>query len=140
VNSTTFLTKRLVPDFSAYLELCKPKVVLLMLLTALVGMCLATSSAVPVYVLFWGNLGIALAAGAAAAVNHVIDRHIDIMMKRTQNRPIAQGKVSAVQALLFSFVLAVAGLGILYFLINPLSAVLTGMALIGYAGIYTLYL
>jgi protoheme IX farnesyltransferase len=85
-----------------YLELCKPKVVLLMILTAVVGMFLATPGLVPWDVLLFGNLGIALCAGSAAAINHVVDQRIDAVMARTRNRPIAQGRVSTAQAITFA--------------------------------------
>lgn len=77
-----------------YLELTKPRVVVLMLITSLVGMFLATRAGVPWTVLVFGNLGIALCAGAAAAVNHVVDRRIDAIMARTHKRPLAVGRVA----------------------------------------------
>tara|TARA_B110000503_G_scaffold41388_2_gene68088 strand:- start:2668 stop:3561 length:894 start_codon:yes stop_codon:yes gene_type:complete len=123
-----------------YYEMCKPNVVLLMILTSLVGMFLAVPGMVPWPVLIWGNLGIAMAAGASAAVNHVIDRRIDGQMGRTHNRPVATGKVEPLHALIFAAVLAVAGIGILYVLVNPMTAWLTLASSIGYAFIYTGYL
>ena len=90
-----------------YLELTKPKVVVLMLITSLVGMFLATRAGVPWTVLIFGNLGIALCAGGAAAVNHVVDRRIDAVMARTHKRPLAEGRVSPAAALTFALVLAV---------------------------------
>lgn len=126
--------------FKDYLELCKPKVVTLMMLTAIVGMILASPVFPSIHVLIWGNLGIALAASSAAAINHLIDSHIDIKMQRTHNRPVATGRITPLQAMLFSLVLGSLGLFILVALINTLTAILTGLTLIGYAGIYTLYL
>lgn len=123
-----------------YLELCKPKVVALMMLTAVVGMILASPTFPSAYVLFWGNLGIALAASSAAAINHLIDRHIDTKMMRTHKRPIASGRITPTQAIIFSLIIGAVGLLILDVFINPLTAVLTGLTLIGYAGVYTLYL
>ena len=123
-----------------YYEMCKPNVVLLMLLTSLVGMFMAVPGMVPWPVLIWGNLGIAMAAGSAAAVNHVIDRRIDGQMGRTSNRPVAKGKVKPLHALIFATVLAVVGLAILYVLVNPMTAWLTLASSIGYAFIYTGYL
>jgi protoheme IX farnesyltransferase len=123
-----------------YYEMCKPNVVLLMLLTSLVGMFMAIPGMVPWPVLIWGNLGIAMAAGSAAAVNHVIDRRIDGQMGRTHNRPVAKGKVKPFHALVFAAVLAVVGLAILYVLVNPITAWLTLASSIGYAFIYTGYL
>jgi heme o synthase len=122
-----------------YFELCKPRVVLLMILTSLVGMCLASDS-VPLTPLIFGNLGIALVASAAAAFNHIADQHFDKLMRRTQNRPIVKGKISTKNSLLFASVLCLAGLAILFLLINTLTAVLTFVSSIGYAVFYTLYL
>ncbi|MDC9719263.1 MAG: heme o synthase [Gammaproteobacteria bacterium] len=123
-----------------YYEMCKPNVVLLMLLTSLVGMFMAVPGMVPWPVLIWGNLGIAMAAGAAAVVNHVIDRRIDGKMGRTHNRPVAIGKVQPNHALMFAAVMALVGISILYVLVNPLTAWLTLASSIGYAFIYTGYL
>ncbi|OCX91697.1 MAG: protoheme IX farnesyltransferase [Pseudomonas sp. CO183] len=123
-----------------YLELTKPKVVLLMLITSLVGMFLATRAGVPWTVLLFGNLGIALCAGGAAAVNHVVDRQIDSVMARTHKRPLAEGRVSPAAALTFAFILGVSGLALLLTFTNALAAWLTLASLIGYAVIYTGFL
>ncbi|MFL0811263.1 MAG: heme o synthase [Agarilytica sp.] len=123
-----------------YYELCKPNVVLLMLLTSLIGMLLAVPGMVPVDVLVLGNLGIALCAGSAAVVNHIVDRHIDTKMARTYNRPVAMGRVAPREALIFSFVLGFLGLAVLMLWVNMLTAWLTLASLVGYALIYTLYL
>ncbi|QIB50353.1 heme o synthase [Pseudomonas sp. OIL-1] len=123
-----------------YLELTKPKVVALMIITSAIGMLLATDGFVPWSVLLLGNLGIALCAGSAAAVNHVVDRRIDLHMARTQRRPLAQGRVNPINALLFATVLGGAGLGILLQWINALTAWLTLGSLLGYAVIYTSFL
>ena len=123
-----------------YLELTKPKVVLLMLITSLVGMFLATRAGVPWTVLLFGNLGIALCAGGAAAVNHVVDRQIDSVMARTHKRPLAEGRVSLAAALTFAFILGVSGLALLLTFTNALAAWLTLASLIGYAVIYTGFL
>jgi protoheme IX farnesyltransferase len=123
-----------------YYELCKPKVVLLMLLTSVIGMFMATPGMVPWQVLLFGNLGIALCAGSAAAVNHLVDRRIDLVMARTHNRPIAQGRVDTLHAVLFALVLGVLGMGILITQINQLTAWLTLASLLGYAVVYTLWL
>lgn len=123
-----------------YLELCKPRVVALMLLTALVGMYLAVPGWIPLSTVCIALLGIGLSAASAATINHLVDRHIDTMMARTRNRPIAQQRVQAVPALYFAAALGSVGLLILYCFINTLTAVLTFISLIGYAGIYTGYL
>ena len=123
-----------------YLELTKPKVVLLMLITSLVGMFLATRAGVPWTVLLFGNLGIGLCAGAAAAVNHVVDRRIDAIMARTHKRPVTAGRVSVPAALGFALLLAVAGMALLLSFTNELAAWLTLASLLGYAVLYTGFL
>ncbi len=123
-----------------YLELCKPNVVALMLLTTLVGMFLSVPGMVPMDILVAGNLGIALCAASAAVINHVVDKKIDLRMQRTHNRPIAQGRVSDGHALLFSAVLGCVGMAILIYFVNQLTAWLTLASLIGYALIYTCFL
>mgnify|MGYP000626693557 CR=1 FL=1 len=120
-----------------YLELTKPRVVLLMLITSLVGMFLATRAGVPWTVLVFGNLGIGLCAGAAAAVNHVVDRRIDSIMARTYKRPVTAGRLSPAAALTFAALLAVAGMLLLLVFTNELAAWLTLASLVGYAVIYT---
>src|SRR5690606_220790 len=123
-----------------YLELTKPRVVMLLMLTAIVGMFMATPDMVPLDVLLLGSLGMAFAMGAAAAVNHVVDQRIDAIMARTGNRPIVQGKISPQRALVFAAALSTASMFILSFFINPLTAFLTLFGIVGYAFIYTLYL
>ena len=125
------------PLWRDYLELCKPNVVALMILTTLVGMFLAIDGMVPPIIIVAGNLGIALCAGSAAVINHVVDKRIDTLMQRTKNRPVAQGRISDVQALLFSTILGVVGMGVLFAFVNAITAWLTFGALIGYAIIYT---
>lgn len=123
-----------------YLELTKPKVVMLMLVTSSVGMFLATHEGVPWTVLLFGNLGIGLCAGAAAVVNHVVDRRIDAMMSRTRRRPVVQRRVSPAAALTFALALALAGQALLLAFTNALTAWLTLASLVGYAVIYTGFL
>ena len=123
-----------------YLELTKPKVVVLMLITSLVGMFLATRAGVAWQVLIFGNLGIGLCAGAAAAVNHVVDRRIDSIMARTLKRPVTSGRVSPVAALGFALLLAVVGMALLLTFTNELAAWLTLASLLGYAVLYTGFL
>ena len=125
---------------SAYLELCKPKVVALMIITSTVGMLLATTDGIPWHILLFGNLGIALAAGAAAVINHFADSRIDLLMQRTQHRPLVSGKVSVNSSLVFAGILAILALIILLAFTNVLVTVLTFLSLIVYAGIYTYYL
>lgn len=128
------------PHWRDYLELCKPNVVALMILTSVIGMLLAVPGMVPLRVLILGNLGIALCAGSAAAVNHLVDRHVDLKMARTFNRPIAKGRLAPLHAALFALLLGVLGMAILLVFINPLTAWLTFASLVGYAFIYTLFL
>lgn len=123
-----------------YLELTKPKVVVLMLITSMIGMFLATDTAVPWITLIVGNLGIGLCAAGAAVVNHVVDRRIDAQMARTHHRPIAQGRVPPVAALSFALLLALSGQALLFIFINALTAWLTLASLLGYAVIYTGFL
>lgn len=127
-------------SFRDYLELTKPKVVALMILTSIIGMFLSVPGMVPIDVLILGNVGIALCAGAAAVINHVVDRKIDLKMSRTLNRPVAKGRVSPYQALLFSTILGLIGMAILLVYINSLTAWLTLASLFGYAVLYTSYL
>ncbi|MCC4259909.1 MULTISPECIES: heme o synthase [Halopseudomonas] len=123
-----------------YLELTKPKVVALMIITSAIGMLLASEQAVPWSTLLLGNLGIALCAGSAATINHVVDRRIDIHMARTQRRPLAQGRVEPLNAVLFAILLGSAGLAVLLSWTNTLTALLTLASLLGYALIYTAFL
>jgi len=123
-----------------YLELTKPRVVALIVLTAIVGTLLATPGIPPLDALVFGNLGIALAAAAAAAVNHVLDRRIDARMARTRNRPLPSGHMNQTQALTFAAALAVASMSILFAFVNALTAVLTFASLIVYAVVYTVWL
>lgn len=125
------------PDF---LELTKPRVVALMLITALIGMCMAVPGFVPWEPLILGNIGIGLCAGAAAAINHVVDERIDQKMSRTTNRPVATGRVSQTEALVFAALLAFLGAALLAWTINVLTAILTVASLVGYAFIYTMFL
>lgn len=123
-----------------YYELCKPNVVALMVLTSVIGMLLASPGWVPLSTLLLGNLGIALCAGSAASVNHLVDRHVDLKMARTFNRPVAKGRVSPQNAIIFAAVLGGLGMAVLWFGINQLTAWLTLASLVGYAFVYTLFL
>lgn len=123
-----------------YLELTKPKVVALMLLTAVIGMFMAVPGMVPWQALVFGNLGIGLCAGSAAAVNHLVDQRIDQVMARTRNRPLVKGRVGTPQAILFALALGLVGMYLLLAFVNPLTAWLTLASLLGYALIYTVFL
>ena len=123
-----------------YLTLCKPKVVSLIVFTAVVGMFLATPNMVPWNVLIYGTIGIGLAASSAATINHVIDYRIDSIMARTMRRPLPEGKISVVNAIIFAWFLGTISMGILAFLVNTLTAGLTALSLIGYGFIYSMFL
>jgi len=126
--------------FSQYWELTKPRVVALIVFTALVGMFLAVPGLPPLREGFFGLLGIWLAAASAAAINHLIDQRIDKLMVRTANRPLATGALQPVQVLVFAVFLGALSMTILIALVNPLTAALTFASLIGDAVIYTGYL
>jgi protoheme IX farnesyltransferase len=140
--ATSNLTTQLVAGYAwrDYYEMTKPKVVLLIAFTALVGMLLSTEGLVPWQTLLFGLAGISLAAASGAVFNHVIDQRIDALMERTSERPIPSGHMDTPHATAFAVALAAISMGMLYFLVNPLTALLTFFALIGYAVIYTLYL
>lgn len=127
-------------QWQAYYELCKPRVVALMLVTAIVGMCLATPGMVPLNALLAGTLGIALISGSAAVINHVVDQRVDAIMSRTKRRPLPTGRVSSKQAIYFAAIIAALGTAVLLIWVNALTAILSIISLIGYAGIYTGYL
>ncbi len=121
-------------------ELTKPNIVYLMLLTSTVGMFMATPGMVPWDVLIYGNIGIGFCSACGAVINHLADQRIDILMARTHSRPVAQGRVNPRDAGIFAMVLGVVGLGLLLLKINQLTALLALFSMIGYAGIYTLWL
>jgi protoheme IX farnesyltransferase len=123
-----------------YLELTKPKVVALIILTAVVGTLLATPGWPPLDALILGNIGIGLAAASAATINQFLDQRIDARMLRTRSRPLPTGGLGDRQALLFAAALGSASMLILFLCVNALTAVLTFASLIGYAVIYTVWL
>ena len=124
----------------SYYLLCKPNVVYMMLICALVGMLLAEDSVSSITTIMVALLGIALCSGSAAAINQVIDRNADAAMTRTDQRPLPQGDLSPFHASSFALVIGVLGALILYFYINTLTMILTLASLVGYAFIYTVYL
>ncbi len=125
-----------------YFELCKPRVVALMIVTSCIAMCLATPAGnfIPLNALLWGNLGIALMGFAGGAINHLIDRRIDTQMARTHKRPIAAGRVAPQHALILALSLSVIGFAVLVYFVNVLTAILSFFTLMGYAVIYTVFL
>ena len=132
----TLLTGR----WQDYLALCKPKIVALIVFTAIVGMFLAVPGMVPLNRLITASAGIWLAAASAAVINQVVDQKIDAEMMRTRLRPLVQGRVSQSSAILFAFCLCAVSMLILVFYVNVLTAVLTLVSLIGYGFIYSMYL
>ena len=123
-----------------YYELCKPNVVLMMLLCALVGIILASDTLLPLIEILVPLVGIGLCSGSAAAINQIIDREADAEMSRTDKRPIPQGEISVTNASIFAFVIGLLGVLILVYFVNSLTAILTIFALGGYAFIYTIFL
>lgn len=123
-----------------YFELCKPRVVYLIVFTAVVGMFLAVPGWPPLSALIAGTLGIGLAASSAAAINHLLDQKIDAVMARTRDRPLPSGQLDTRQVLVFALALCAASMILLLVWVNSLTALLTFFSLIGYAIIYTLWL
>ncbi len=123
-----------------YYELCKPRVVYLIVFTAVVGMILAVPGWPPINAMVFGTIGIALAASSAAAINHLLDQRIDKVMARTRNRPLPSGQLGTTQVLVFALILAALSMAVLIAWVNVLTAVLTFFSLIGYAIIYTVWL
>ena len=138
--STVNTNVEIYTDWRDYYELTKPRVVMLIVFTAIVGMFLAVPGWPDPVALLFGTIGIGLASSSAAVFNHVLDRRIDILMMRTMGRPLPQGKLTERSALTFASVLGVISMIILWFLVNPLTAILTFLSLIGYAVVYTVYL
>jgi len=133
-------TRHISLQWRDYFELTKPKVVMLINFTAIVGMLLAVPGWPGIVPLVAGTLGIGLAASSAAVINHVLDARVDMQMSRTRNRPLPQGKLSESHAMGFAAVLCVTAMLLLWFVVNPLTAMLTFLSLIGYAIIYTVFL
>ena len=123
-----------------YYELTKPRVVILIVFTAVVGMFLSVPGWPDATLAIFGTIGIAMASSSAAVFNHVLDARTDILMMRTRGRPLPQGKLTERSALMFASSLCVMSMIILWFLVNPLTAALTFVSLIGYAVIYTMWL
>jgi protoheme IX farnesyltransferase len=128
------------PGWREYLSLTKPRVSLLIVFTAIVGMVLASPGMVPLPALLFGTLGIAMASGSAATLNHILDRRIDQQMARTRRRPLATGSLRTSQALVFAGLLCVGSMLVLWLSVGSLCALLTFSSMIGYAVIYTVWL
>jgi len=127
-------------NWRAYLELCKPKVVALIVFTAIVGMLLAVPGMVPIAPVVWASLGITMASAAAAALNHVVDREADARMRRTDGRPLPTGALDDRRSIAFAAVVGALGMFVLAAGVNLLTAVLTLASMVGYAVVYTLFL
>lgn len=127
-------------NFSAYFGICKFKVVMMLVITAWVGLMLAPNSGRPILSQLMSLLGIGLLSASAAAINHVVDREIDKKMARTRHRPLVQTQLSVHQALGFAALLALSGAIALFYWSNTLTLVMTFAALLGYAVIYTMFL
>lgn len=138
--ATVLLSRQQSRLWRDYLELTKPKVVALLVLTAWVGMVLASEKLASWSLLIAATGGIGLLSAAAAALNHVVDQRIDALMARTHSRPVARGRVSSKNAIVFACSLALSGFLLLYFAVNPLTAWLTLLSLFGYAVVYTMFL
>jgi len=134
------ITVHLSQEFLKFFPLCKPRVTALIVFTAMIGMFLATPDMVPLSLLLAATLGIGMASGAAAAFNCLIEQKIDARMARTRGRPLPTGQVTTMQTLVFATLLGLAGLLILYYLVNPLTMWLTFATFLGYAVIYTIFL
>ena len=127
-------------EFSSFFALCKPRVTALIVFTAIIGMFLATPGMVPLQILLAGTIGIAMASGAAAAFNHLVEQKIDAKMARTRGRPLPTGKINSKQTFVFASIVALVGLSTLYFFVNPLTMWLTFATFLGYAVVYTIFL
>jgi len=138
--NTEVLPVGLAQRVRAFYSLTKPRVVSLIVFTAVIGMLLATPGAVPLQILLAGTAGIALVAGAAAAINCLVEQKIDAVMKRTSWRPLPRGELSATQTLVFAGVLGGTGLWLLYQFVNTLTLWLTLATFVGYAVVYTVIL
>ena len=128
------------PKWREYYELCKPKVVILIIFTAVVGMLLAVPGALPLGKVIFATLGIGLAAASGAAINQLVEQRIDAIMARTKNRPLPQGDLKTKNAFIFALLLCAISMVILVYKVNMLTALLTFISLIGYAVIYTMFL
>ncbi len=140
MGSTLNTTVGSYADWRDYYELTKPRVVMLIVFTAIVGMFVSVPGWPGLMPIVFGTLGIGLASSSAAVYNHVLDARIDIQMMRTRGRPLPQGKLTEKSALAFATVLCVISMLILTLLVNPLTAILTFVSLIGYAVVYTVWL
>jgi len=134
------MTPIAMPKWRAYYDITKPRVVALLVLTAVVGMSLSVPGGLPWQLFIPAMFGIALLSSAAAAINHIVDEKIDAIMGRTYNRPLPEGRITVNDATIFAAAIAILGFVVLFTLVNPLTAYLTLSGLVGYSFVYTLYL
>jgi len=139
LNNQATIVEQL-PKWHDYYELCKPKVVVLIIFTAVVGMLLAVPGALPLGKVIFATFGIGLAAASGAAINQLVEQRIDAIMARTRNRPLPQGELNTRNAFIFALTLCAISMVILVYKVNTLTALLTFISLIGYAVIYTMFL
>ena len=140
VMSSSQIVLNTAPTWHDYIALCKPRVVALIVFTAVAGMLLASPALVPASVLVFGTLGIGLAAAAGATINQLVDQPADTVMNRTRQRPLPTGRIRSGSAGLFAALLCVLSMVLLTAQVNLLTAILTLVSMVGYAVIYTVYL
>ena len=140
MNTLALTASPLLTKLQDFYALCKPRVTGLIVFTAVIGMALASPGMIPLTALLAGTAGIAMSAGAAAALNCLLERRIDHLMARTCNRPLPAGRLGSREALAFTALLGGSGLALLYYLVNPLTMQLTLATFAGYALIYTVFL
>ena len=128
------------PLWREFYELTKPRVVMLIVFTGIIGMFLAVPGLPPLVKMLWATLGLTLQSASAAAINQIIDREVDARMARTCGRPLVTGRLSLTAGIAYATALGLAGFAVLWAFVNPLTALLTQLGLVGYAGIYTLFL
>jgi len=136
----TITEETLSSAFRQYYDLTKPRVVMLIVFTAIVGMLLAVPGMPNLLTVLAASAGIGLAASSGAAMNQIIDMRADAIMARTQNRPLATGSMEVWQAIVFAILLCMLGMFVLVYWVNTLTAALTFVSMVGYGIIYTVYL
>ena len=139
-NSRTYSQNSFLNILREFIVLTKPRVNLLIMFTAIVGMLLAHQSTLDYELILFASIGIGLAASAAAIINHVVDQRIDSIMDRTKSRPLVNGSIKPLHAIYFALFLSITSITMLYLLVNALTALLTFLSIIIYSVIYSVYL
>ncbi|MDC0089065.1 heme o synthase [Gammaproteobacteria bacterium] len=139
-NSQTYSQNSFLNILREFIVLTKPRVNLLIMFTAIVGMLLAHQSTLDYELILFASIGIGLAASAAAIINHVVDQRIDSIMDRTKSRPLVNGSIKPLHAIYFALFLSITSIMMLYLLVNALTALLTFLSIIIYSVIYSVYL